>query len=358
MSTPPRGRAYRDVIGPLHRASQRAGVYAVAQRLAEVRRWMDDDLNALHALLQQQSHSDSEADTAQRAARHLLLRPGKRIRPLCTLLSARLLDIDVDGTIHELALCSELVHAATLLHDDVIDEGERRRGVPAARMVYGNSASILGGDYLLVEALARVTRACRDGQLAPLRSMLDTIGQMVAGEAIQLEMRHAFTPDRKRYLQVVDGKTASLFRWALCAPALLDNNRHAGTLAEVGSALGLAFQLIDDALDFADSSDSSGKDLLADLSQGKATWPVIIACERIPTLMGEIAAAAHTHPKGAAATTASLVEQIRSSGGIEETYAFAEEQHQRALMALSQLPGTPARAALHAVIDAAIHRAA
>src|SRR5690606_29233929 len=180
---------------------------------------LEDDLTRLDRELEELSAAATCApDLAKQAAVHLIGRPGKRIRPVCVLLGARLAGLPAAVDLGAAAVACELVHAATLLHDDVIDEGTERRGAPAARTVYGNSASILAGDYLLVEALERVSRAGADStpparRMELMQSLLHTIAQMVAAEALQLEQRGRFRPALDSYLRVIEGKTASLFRW-------------------------------------------------------------------------------------------------------------------------------------------------
>jgi octaprenyl-diphosphate synthase len=323
----------------------------LASRLDEVKSLLATDLLELEAGIAELSQAPG-GDRAQRAAAHLLARPGKRIRPLCVLLGAELAGLTIDGSVRDVAVACELVHAATLLHDDVIDEGTERRGAPAARIVYGNSASILAGDYLLVEALQRVARAATvhrgDGRL--LSSLLETIAQMVAAEALQLEQRGSFSPSRESYLEVIDGKTASLFRWAFVAAALLAGLEPAAcdALSRAGRALGRAFQLVDDVIDLEGVPDDVQKDLLADLAQGKMTWPLILATERDPSLADDL--------RGSTAGHASVVARIRQSGAIEETRAFADLHRHEALEALALLPESSARRALAVVVDAAVAR--
>src|SRR5205809_618360 len=218
--------AKRGTLGALRSASAQAGLEHLAGRLDELREWLGADLAAIEVGLGELCGRDR--DLAERAAAHLLGRRGKRIRPVCVLLGGLLAGADVpslggsgaapDVRARDLAVACELVHAATLLHDDVIDEGDERRGAPAARVVFGNSASVLAGDYLLIEALERVQAA---GSAESLAELLATIAQMVAAEALQLERRGTLDPSRELYLRIVDGKTASLFRWALCAGARL-----------------------------------------------------------------------------------------------------------------------------------------
>ncbi len=352
---PPRRREV-DVIATLGGVSRRAGLGGLTTRLAHVRGWLADDLVALERDLRGLANGAGENDdVSRRAAAHLLARPGKRIRPICVLVGAHLCGLTVDATLRDVAVACELVHAATLLHDDVIDEGSERRGADTARVVYGNSASILAGDHLLVDALERVSRT---GSPSLLTALLDTIKQMVAAEALQLMLRNRFEPCRDTYLQVIDGKTASLFRWALCAGSHLAGPAHdqaRAALAEAGRALGMAFQLIDDVLDLEGDSRDTGKDLFADLAQGKLTWPLIVAAEHDPSLASEVRALAaasaldHEH-------AASVVARIRALGALEQTRAFAHEQRDIARAALARLPDSRARHAVETVLEAAVER--
>ncbi|MBM4358882.1 MAG: polyprenyl synthetase family protein [Deltaproteobacteria bacterium] len=327
----------------------------LTSRLDELKEWLASDLVAIERDLDAVSDVD-EGNLAERAASHLLGQRGKRIRPICALLGARFAGAGEDLRVRQLAVASELVHAATLLHDDVIDDGDERRGAPAARVIFGNSASILAGDFLLIEALQRVQKT---GQAQTLTALLGTISEMVAAEALQLERRGTLDASRDAYLEIVDGKTASLFRWALCAGAALgrltDGQRDA--LATAGMALGRAFQLIDDALDLEGDAGSVGKDLFADLEQGKLTWPTLIAAERDPLLLSRMRELTQ-RGKPSEAELHALRERIRNSGGVEATRQFAEEQATIARNALALLPPGIARDTFDAVITAAIHRRA
>jgi octaprenyl-diphosphate synthase len=348
----PTTRAKRSTLGALRSASAQAGLEHLAGRLDELREWLAADLAAVELGLGELGGRDR--DVAERAAAHLLGRRGKRIRPVCVLLGALLSHVDGDARARDLAIACELVHAATLLHDDVIDDGAERRGAPAARVVFGNSASVLAGDYLLIEALERVQKT---GCTESLTDLLATIAQMVAAEALQLERRGTLDPSRELYLRIVDGKTASLFRWALCAGARLGHLEaaQANALAAAGMALGRAFQLIDDALDFDGDAAAVQKDMLADLVQGKVTWPLIVAAERdasILTALRELTSG--EAPK--ADDLAAIVERVRAAGGVEAARALARREADAAARALAELPDGRAKAALAAVIEAAVDR--
>src|SRR5213076_2069185 len=152
-------------------------------------------------------------DVVSRSVGHLLDLDGKRLRPLCVALGARA-GAGFTGPARELAVAVELVHTATLLHDDVVDLGEKRRGADTARAVYGNAASIFAGDWLLIEALRRVRHA---GVRGLLDRLLDVIEEMIIAESVQLEGRRRADLGRAAWMRVAEGKTASLFRWAMLA---------------------------------------------------------------------------------------------------------------------------------------------
>ena len=345
-----------DVLGSLAKVSARTGFSTLADRLNELRNWLATDLDIL-----ERSIADAPADSfdrapmgdlAARAQAHLIQQPGKRLRPLCVVLAARMGGRDMDAAVRGIATASELIHAATLLHDDVMDEGTDRRGAPTARLVYGNSASVLAGDHLLLYALQSVDTA---GDPVILSSALATISRMVAAETLQLDRRERFEPSREDYLSVIHGKTAALFEWSLRsggrAGGLSDDlvNR----LGCAGNALGMAFQLVDDILDLDGDPEVLGKDLFADLADGKLTWPLIVASEKDPSLVFDIQACIDRG--GADATT--VIESVRAHGAIEATKAFALEQADVALDALAGLPESQARRALEVVVETAVHRA-
>jgi octaprenyl-diphosphate synthase len=353
QGTPP------SVVGRLEAVSARAGLNPLATRLGDIQRWLGSDLGGLEADLGAlEERARTSGDSARQAAGHLLRRPGKRIRPLCVMLGARMAGLACDERVRHLAVACELVHAATLLHDDVIDEGTERRGAPAARVVYGNSASILAGDFLLIDALERVRRA---GDPRLLASLLDCIGEMVSAEALQLDLRGRFEPNRETYLRVIEGKTASLFRWALSAGARLGSlgNDQVAALARAGVAIGLAFQLVDDLLDLDGDAAATGKDLFADLQQGKLTWPLIVASESDAGLAQAVRTLAARADDGhdIDAEAAEVVDRIRATDALEATRRYAFAERDRALEELNGLPEGAARNSIEAVAHAAVMRA-
>lgn len=321
--------------------------------LAEARDWLNDDLARLDESLA--ALQKEPATASWQAARHLLERPGKRLRPLCALLAARLGGRPLDHAVRNVAIAVELVHTATLLHDDVIDEGTVRRDAPASRVVFGNSASVLGGDYLFAEALGLVGATGREGLLSGL---LRVIADMVEAEALQLERRGRIDLSRETYLRVIRGKTAALFEWAFWAGGILSglSVEEAAALARAGDALGMAFQLADDLLDLG-QGDETGKDTLADLRQGKVTFPFIVASERDPRLPGLLRAMVDLEPgPELESAAAEVAEVVRASGALSATRAFADEEAERALSALRELPGGWARNLLEAAVEAAARR--
>ncbi len=340
-------------LKPLVVASKSQGLEDVSVRLGELQAWLANELSDLETHLKRIAEGP-KTDIAWQAAHYLLGQPGKRVRPICVVLTARMGGRLYDHAIRDIAMACELVHNATLLHDDVLDQGVERRGVDTARIIYGNSASVLGGDHLLIEALRRVQRA--DSSLTS--SLIEVIDEMVGAEAIQLEARGSFTPSRARYLDIVLGKTASLFRWALTAGGQLGglSEKEVSILGEVGESLGMTFQMVDDILDLKTDHETTGKSSLRDLKEGKLTWPLIIASERSETVK-------ETLIEQAAATTelsddacAELVTAIIETGAVDETVAEATRHANRAIQALQELPKGDSRRALETVVQTALRR--
>ncbi len=305
----------------------------------------------LLALEEQLTRATADAEeTLQAAARHLVSAGGKRIRPTVTLLSCGACGGELSAAI-PFAVAAELTHSATLLHDDVIDDGPMRRGQPASRVIWGNAVSVLSGDWLLTRALELV--AAQPSRPAALPSLLATMRRLVEGEVLQLSLRGSFEASERDYFDVVEGKTASLFGWSAAAGA-----HAAGVRGEIpdaltifGEGIGIAFQLVDDALDYAADPKLLGKRLGTDLIEGKATLPLIRACQAEPKLRDRLTALVHGKAE-ANEVAGEVIEAVKRSGGVEAARAIAREHTGRAMAALERVPDGVHR---RAIAEAAQH---
>ncbi|WP_428484243.1 polyprenyl synthetase family protein [Rhodopila sp.] len=227
---------------------------------------------------------DSPVALIPQLAAHLVAAGGKRLRPLLTLAAARLCDyprqdgLCQDGaTRHvDLAACVEFIHTATLLHDDVVDESRLRRGLASANAVFGNKASVLVGDFLFARAFQLMVD---DGSLKVLAILSKAAATIAEGEVLQLATQNDLSTTEARYLDVVKGKTAALFAAACQVGAVVADRpeREEAALAEYGMKLGIAFQLVDDALDYVADQATLGKTVGDDFREGKITLPVLVA---------------------------------------------------------------------------------
>jgi octaprenyl-diphosphate synthase len=254
------------------------------------------------------------------------------------------------------AVAAELTHSATLLHDDVIDDGPVRRGQPASRVIWGNAVSVLSGDWLLTRALEIVSaEPARSAALPPL---LRTMRRLVEGEVLQLSLRGGFQATEKDYLDVVIGKTASLFGWAAAAGAWAAGltGRVPDALVRFGEGIGIAFQLVDDALDYAADPELLGKRLGTDLIEGKATLPLIRACVADPSLRDRLRAVVDG-TVDAEAVAGDVIDVVKRVGGVDAARALAREHTRDALAALEEVPDGPHRRALREAAHSLTERA-
>ncbi|MCS6799652.1 MAG: polyprenyl synthetase family protein [Myxococcota bacterium] len=343
------------VLGRLADLSGRQGLEALRDRLSALEALVRGDLRELDAALMALVGCEGPVG---HSVRHLLGRAGKRLRPICVLLAARL-GRGVDERTRQLAVAVELVHAATLLHDDVVDGGEQRRGVPSARVLWGNAASIFAGDWLLVEALRRVRATGLDDLLDALLAVVD---EMIQAEALQLAHRGDLEPDLERWLRVAEGKTASLFRWAVRAGGRAGglDPLALGALDAYGRHLGVAFQIVDDVLDLAAHQAPTGKSALSDLREGKINFPVALAMRRNP----EVRSILGRWVESTAGRDAldedprELLEAVIETGSVRDSLAEARRRVDGALEALEALRPGPARDALCTAAHAALARCA
>jgi octaprenyl-diphosphate synthase len=289
--------------------------------------------------------TEDAEEKLQGAARHLVSAGGKRIRPMVTLLACGACGGELRAAV-PFAVAAELTHSATLLHDDVIDDGPVRRGQPASRVIWGNAVSVLSGDWLLTRALEIV--AGEPAGKAALGPLLATMRRLVEGEVLQLSLRGTFAASEQDYLNVVIGKTASLFGWASAAGAWAAgvNGDVPAALVRFGEGIGIAFQLVDDALDYAADPSLLGKKLGTDLLEGKATLPLIRACDARPSLRERLKALVDGTADGEA-VAAEVIEAVKKVGGVDEARAMAREHTRVAMAALAEVPDGAHRRALH-----------
>ncbi|QCK88253.1 polyprenyl synthetase family protein [Phreatobacter aquaticus] len=234
------------------------------------------DMERVNAMIL--SRTGSEVTMIPEVANHLISSGGKRLRPMLTLATAALAGYHGDGHV-KLAAAVEFMHTATLLHDDVVDESDMRRGKPAARMVWGNEASVLVGDFLLGQAFKMMVEV---GSMRALDILATAAAVIAEGEVAQLAAAKNTATTEDEYLTVIKGKTAELFA-AACevGPVIADRPKAEQAAARAyGMNLGIAFQLVDDALDYGGKAQKLGKNVGDDFREGKITLPVLLAFRR------------------------------------------------------------------------------
>ena len=243
----------------------------------ELKNSLGDKLQKVENLIQEKLKS--EVNLIQKMSNHHLRSGGKRLRALLTLESAKLTGYKEDNRDINLAACVELIHSATLLHDDVIDESELRRGVKTANSVWGNQSSILVGDYLLSRCFEMMVE---DGDLEVLKLLSSTSSKIAQGEVLQLQHKGEADLLEETYIDIINLKTASLFSAATKTGACLSgsNEKEKKALESYGRNLGLAFQIADDALDFYAKEKLFGKEIGKDFFEGKVTLPMIIIFQK------------------------------------------------------------------------------
>jgi octaprenyl-diphosphate synthase len=306
------------------------------------------DLQKVEALLR--DRLQSAIGTIPDVGAHLLLAGGKRLRPVIAALAAR-----ATGTDPALALAvgcaAELIHTATLYHDDVVDDGRVRRGRPAARLVFGNGIVVLVGDFCLARALDTVAAT---GSLPLVQSLAATVTEMAEGEVAQLERAGNPEVTTDEYFDVIDRKTASLIAWCArvggAVPAALDT-----TLARFGRAVGRAFQITDDILDCAGVESVTGKSVGHDLTEGKLTLPVLLACDSDPGVRARLR---RELGEGGISTEAAreVLELVRRVGGVEKARARALAIADEALADLQALAPSRYRDALAELTRMSVER--
>ncbi|MEL6856887.1 MAG: polyprenyl synthetase family protein [Pseudomonadota bacterium] len=320
---------------------------AYADIVERMQDMLAEDLAATEKLLVQRAKSP--VDVIPDLSGYIVSAGGKRLRPMITLIAAQACGGTNPGT-HALATAVEFIHTATLLHDDVVDDSDLRRGKKAAKNVWGNNASILVGDFLFARAF---TLMVETGNLEILRILSDASSVIAEGEVHQLAAAARTDLPTEEYLAIIEAKTAALFQAAAEAGALSagpDGETYAADLAAYGKYLGLAFQIVDDALDYGGTTSVIGKAVGDDFREGKTTLPVIIARRRGAAddqAFWDRAMNVSTQAEG---DLAHAIYLIRSTGAAEATVA---EAHAYADLAKASLRALPESAWTRALADLA-----
>lgn len=297
----------------------------------------------------------SDVELIPELAHHLIDSGGKRLRPMLTIASAKLCGYGGEGHVR-LAAAVEFMHTATLLHDDVVDESDVRRGKRAARLLWGNQASVLVGDFLLGQAFRMMVDV---GSLPALKILSNAAAVIAEGEVMQLAAAKNTATSEESYLAIIDAKTAALFAAAAEVGAAIAHrpDAEAHALRAYGRSLGIAFQLVDDALDYGGDSATLGKSVGDDFREGKITLPVILAYRR--GTAEERAFWARTLTEGVIepGDLEHAITLMRRHKAIEATAERARKYGEDARAALSVFRDGPAKRALLDVVGFCVARA-
>ena len=311
------------------------------------------DMNLVNAVIL--DRMQSKVALIPELAGHLIAGGGKRMRPMLTLSSAALLDY-CGSRHHKLAAAVEFIHTATLLHDDVVDLSEMRRGKRAANLIWGNPASVLVGDFLFSRAFELMVE---DGSLKVLKILSHASAVIAEGEVDQLTAQRQLDTSEEHYLHIIRAKTAELFA-AACriAPVVAEAGEEAEEALDCyGRNLGIAFQLVDDAIDYSSDELTMGKGRGDDFRDGKMTLPVILAYSRGSESDRAFWKAAIQGDRSADEDLVHATNLIRSSGALADTMERARHYGRRAIDALAGFPPSRARSAMIGAVEFAVARA-
>lgn len=267
-------------------------------------------------------------------SQYIIAAGGKRLRPALLLMVSNALG-NADQRKYSLAAVVELIHTATLLHDDVVDESTMRRGRPTANESFGNPASVLVGDFLHTRSFQMMVEA---GNMRILQVLSDATNVIAEGEVQQLINTHDASLDMTGYLHVIRSKTAKLFEASTQIAAILaDASAEVeAACATFGQALGTAFQIIDDVLDYDGDAQEMGKNLGDDLREGKCTLPLIIAMQRASADDAQLIR--HAIEQGSTDQLQAILHIVKTTGALDATRQAAHDEAMRAIAALGQLP--------------------
>jgi len=311
------------------------------------------DMNGVNAVILERMQS--KVGLIPELAGHLIAGGGKRMRPMLTLACASLLGYS--GSRHQkLAAAVEFIHTATLLHDDVVDGSGTRRGKRTANLIWGNPASVLVGDFLFSRAFELMVE---DGSLKVLKILSHASAVIAEGEVEQLTAQRRIETGEEQYLQIIGAKTAALFA-AACriAAVVAEASDEAETALEsYGRNLGIAFQLVDDVIDYASDATTMGKGVGDDFRDGKMTLPLILAYARGTSSERAFWEAAVSGMRVSDQDLAQAIGLMRSSGALSDTIDRARHYGRRAIDALGLFPAGKAKAALTEAVEFAVARA-
>jgi octaprenyl-diphosphate synthase len=315
-----------------------------------VKQLVADDLREVDHVIRRRLASD--VVLVNQVAEYIVGGGGKRLRPLVTVIAARACGC-TDRRHAEAAAIIEFIHTATLLHDDVVDGSQLRRGRDTANSVWGNEASVLVGDYVYSRAFEMMVSL---GNMRIMDVMASATNKIAEGEVLQLMNAHDPETTEQRYFEVIYRKTAKLFEAGAQVAAILADAPASieAAMLRYGKHLGTAFQLIDDVLDYRANSDELGKNVGDDLAEGKPTLPLIYALKHGSPEQRK--AIEHAIEHGSTADLASITAAIESTGGLAYTSRLARREASAAIEALAELPESAHKQALRELADFSVDR--
>ncbi len=309
-----------------------------------------DDLGRTDTVIR--SWLKSDVALINEVSEYIITAGGKRLRPATVLLCARALGAR-DELPQLLAAIIEFIHTATLLHDDVVDHSDRRRGKKTANAVWGNSGAVLSGDFLYSRSFQMMVAA---GKPTIMKVMADTTNAIAEGEVLQLLNLGDDAVTEARYLQVIELKTARLFQAAAHLGAIAADQPESGqqSMAAFGRHIGIAYQLVDDLLDYLADPETSGKNLGTDLAEGKPTLPLIRAALSGTKAQSDLIRQAIRD--GRSEGLEDVLAAVEGTDAIPYTRALAESHRDKAIAALGDLPDSPYKSALNGLAAFACSR--